>query len=771
MFENEMIGRKSSAKYYLPRFLSIRGYTQCSTLKDEVEAKKNVYTHKKKRNIGISKKRSQEEVLADIKTITDGHFMEMLSDDRSDDYAQWMDVGWTLFCIGQGCDECLELWKEFSKRSSKHYDGVCEEQWSSMTMKGKTIGSLIMMAKIDSPGEFKEWKESHIKTYIIRSLSDKRPNEWDVAQVVLKMYRDRFVCADSKRDVWYEFLNHRWQELDDGVTIRKLFATEVLEEYNKYKAEAATRQIGMGECPERVKLMEQEARCMTVTGELKRCPFQDKLLRMCKIVFYDGNFMKRKDENTLLFPCENGVLDLDLKLFRDGRPDDYMTQSCGHEFHPHDPDDDEVKEIDEFFRKVIPHEGRREYFLDISCSCLEGGNINKTVVFAIGDGDNGKSITFRLLELLFGKLGMKFPRELLIVGRGNTSGSARPELARCRGKHWASVQEIAKTETFNIGVFKELSGGVDSMYVRDLFEKGCEITPMFTLMIQCNEPPKIPGHDDATWNRLRIVDFESKFVAPHKLDKYPVPPTIEEQYAQKRFHANLDFGRKLPYLAPVLLSMLFKRYCEYKVRGLREPACVKLSTNVYRAMNDVYLQFVQEKIEKVEYAKGTADEEKVFLKLNTLHEEFTTWYSENHSSYAREKYNKITLEHEFNKRLGAAVTVKRYKGWYGYKIAEDEPLDPEQQRRMDLLLKKTNLPAKEQTKELKKEIKAATSVIVAKEVAKESTKETTTKGKKKPLLIDVVIPSPKPPVKKPKSCAASAGKVKTGLSKHMIEAE
>ena len=67
--------------------------------------------------------------------------------------------------------------------------------------------------------------------------------------------------------------------------------------------------------------------------------------------------------------------------------------------------------------------------------------------------------------------------------------------------------EIAKTGTLNIGVLKELTGN-DSFFARGLFEKGTEINPMFTLFGSANEPPKIPGHDDATWNRVRLLDFD-----------------------------------------------------------------------------------------------------------------------------------------------------------------------------------------------------------------------------------------------------------------------
>ena len=91
------------------------------------------------------------EVYEDLKVIEDGKIMEMLSDNRADPYDQWIDVGWTLFNVGQGCDKALDMWIEFSKRSEKFKEGKCEEEWDKMELRGKTIATLFFMAQQDSP--------------------------------------------------------------------------------------------------------------------------------------------------------------------------------------------------------------------------------------------------------------------------------------------------------------------------------------------------------------------------------------------------------------------------------------------------------------------------------------------------------------------------------------------------------------------------------------------------------------------------------------------
>ena len=53
--------------------------------------------------------------------------------------------------------------------------------------------------------------------------------------------------------------------------------------------------------------------------------------------------------------------------------------------------------------------------------------------------------------------------------RGNSSGSARPDLVSLKGRRLVVGKEVAKTETLNIGVLKELTGN-DSINARDLFQ-------------------------------------------------------------------------------------------------------------------------------------------------------------------------------------------------------------------------------------------------------------------------------------------------------------
>lgn len=63
------------------------------------------------------------------------------------------------------------------------------------------------------------------------------------------------------------------------------------------------------------------------------------------------------------------------------------------------------------------------------------------ILLFIPTGDNGKSVTENLFEIMLGKYAIKLPTSLL-VGKRTQSSSACPELVRAgNGVRWALLQE------------------------------------------------------------------------------------------------------------------------------------------------------------------------------------------------------------------------------------------------------------------------------------------------------------------------------------------
>ena len=674
LFQEEMIGRPQNAKYYLPALLSIRGYPEKTSLKErELE---QVKEYRKRRKPIIRRNKGEVEIREDLRKIKDMQLLEMLSDDRRDRYDDWIRVGWALFNIGQGDDEALQMWKDFSITSSKYIEGCCEEEWSRMELRdsGYTMGSLRYWAKRDSPEKYQEVARYGISKLMKDCLYEAKPTEFDVAMVLCEMYRDRFKCVNAKKNIWYEFQGHRWKEVDGEIPLRRIIPRQLKQKFHELHIELSKKWRETESDLDELRIK----RCLVIISELKKDPFQNKIISQCKVELYDGEFLRKMDENRNLIGCENGVLDLELGIFRPGEPGDYVTFTTGLFYQEFSEGSFEEKELQEYLLKVFPNPNLRRYFLDFMSSCLKGGNENKRFLVETGDGNNSKSVTVKFLELAFGEYAGKFPQDLLKRGRRNSSAAARPELAQVRGKRIMFCQEIGNdVDEVDVGVLKELTGN-DSFFNRNLFEKGAKLVPQFTLLLQCNDPPKIPGHDKATWNRIRVLDYESTFVLPADLKEDPVPKTFREQLKARKFVADPCFEEKLPFLAPVLLWKLFNHYVKvYKTHGLREPDEVLLSTKAYQADNDIYQQYIQDRIQPIE---DPLEAKKSYIRLAEMYTDFNEWYRENYPSYRREPIGKGKMKKELVKRLGTIKdSSKEIRGfgaksrWWGYKfVVEDD---------------------------------------------------------------------------------------------------
>lgn len=691
IFEEHMVGRKLSIKYYLPTFLSVRGFNEdhATPLLESFVENKEKYLKKKIKN-SVSGTRTAEQVAADLRLIKEGEIMSMLKDERAEDYYMWMDVGWTLFNIGQGNDEALQMWIEFSQRSSKYAEGQCEELWYKMKLRDKTIGSLLAMARSDDPLRYKNWKMLNVNHLIYEALRTQKDgkfkaNEYKVALIIKCLYSDKFVCINAKQNIWYEFKNHRWFKMDNGVELEKLFATEVVDYLDVYRENRCNEQRKIDkETPEYKALEEEIKRVCTLKLSLWECAFQSKVMTMSKKEFHQPSYYDKFNTNKLLWCCDNGVIDLENLLFREGRPDDYITMSCKKNYHKYSYDDDDVKDLQHQLRKIYVDDVIRNYALDLFASCLEGGNINKVFAIHTGQGDNGKSIIFKLLEKTGGDYVFKYSQGVL-TNRDTPSQGPRADLMKSKNKRIAVVDEITNKQTINVSVLKLITGS-DTMPARGMWKEDEEdLETTATLHLPCNDKPKIDARDAAVWNRNVIIDYQSVFIKPEDFKKRgSVPSSEAEQFKQKRFKADKNFSNKLDELAPVFLWLLFERYKNYKKTGLVAPDCVINSTKQYREENDPYIQFISDKLEKTDNPEDK-------LKIADLKTEFSSWYTENYPGSQFGKTNIQIIKTEFTRSLGAPELKKKSEGWYwkGWRFATDE-VDTNQQRILEEVMKKKN---------------------------------------------------------------------------------
>lgn len=535
--------------------------------------------------------------------------LPLLSIERATDRNDWILVGWTLFNIFDGSDVGYEYWVQFSKKCAALFDeSVCYNEWQMMQKKDITIGTLKFMARADNPEKYEEVAKEFGKNHLEKSLKLDGTHH-DLAKALFQRYESEFVCASITNKIWYQFIDHVWRKIEEGVSLRRKISLDIVSEYEAMEKELKKKE-STSEGDEESRIKNQRKNVNRLIKSLKSSPYKSNVMKEAMEIFFEDGFLTRLDANPYLIAFQNGVFDLLQHRFRPGRPDDYISTKMLINYREFQPDDPDVLEVEQFFEKIFPDKTVRDYFLNISSEIFVGGNAHKIVQVWTGDGDNGKSVTQNLFEKMLGPYNVKLPTSL-IVGKRTQSSSACPELCRAgNGVRFAMVQEPDKKDIINVGILKELSGN-DTFFARGLYKEGGEITPMFKLAMICNETPKLPYDDKAAWNRIRVIPFESIFTAD-------APESYEEQLNLKRFPKDARFADKIPRMIEPFAWLLLERY-RSKPRIIVEPPKVMFATNSYRKRNDVFKQFIEELI---------IEKEDSFLLLNDMYAAFKDWFRE-----------------------------------------------------------------------------------------------------------------------------------------------
>ena len=600
--EIEIVGK---VEYYLPRILSIIPFGRDikelrSGLPAPMDAKRKPKQPKRTRE-----EREDIDFHENVEMVR--QLVAMLDDKRANDRNEWIRIGWVLFNIGNGCDEAREMWLEFSQRCGDKYDEQdCIRHWDKMVKKDYTIGSLRHFASMDSPDEYDKLRDANVKKYIQQSLSGSHN---DIARALYELYGTEFICASLRHKLWFQFRNHRWQEIEEGIYLQKKISGSILEKYTSLSKEYFDKLSNSSDAGEQAMYKERVKQLMKLVGNLKSAPFKRNVMKECMEVFYDGSFLKKLNKNPYLIGFQNGVYDTRTHGFRAGSPEDYISLQMAIEYKIFDNTAVEMAQVKDFLSKVFPDKSVREYFMDTSSDVFVGGNHSKIVQVWTGEGDNAKSITQILFEKMLGEYAVKLPTSL-IIGKRTQSSAACPELVRAgNGVRFAVLQEPDQKDIINIGILKELSGN-DTFFARGLFKEGGEITPMFKLVLICNEPPQLPYGDKAVWNRIRVIPYEATFCDD-------APETLEQQILEKRYPKDRQFADKIPGMVEAFAYLLLER--RKQTRKHFEPAKVKMATEGYRKKNDIYRQFIEESI---------IDDAKKKISLLELYTSFKEWFKE-----------------------------------------------------------------------------------------------------------------------------------------------
>lgn len=553
-------------------------------------------------------------------------------------YMNWIKVGWALFNTHKqlmfltwlkmsskdGCRNTLKdpLTGKFDWMKVPELWNTWNSFYADERSENKlTERSIRYWANKCNPEGYETIRQSTTNYYIEETLKDgpATATEYDLANVLYYLYKDRFVCVGLKTRTWYEFINHRWIEIDSATTLRLAISKEMHDIYMAKTKETVNKIHTNGQSDENWPALQKKAHKLSeICIMLKTTCKKDNIMKEAAHLFYDQNFYKNLDSNTHLLCFNNGVYDFNEGIFRKGLPEDYISKTTDINYLPFSQvcKMPEYNEVNEFLDQLFPDPSLRNYQMDWLASLPVGGNDNHHMSFWLGTGANGKTALVTLLEKTFGQYKGTIPVTLVTRERLNI-GTASPEVAALAGVRLAVMQETSKGDKINEGPMKDLTGG-DPITARALYKDSVTFRPQFKLVLCTNTLPEIQTQDDGTWRRVQVVNFDAKFIKKPYEDELHFP---KDQYPHQ-FPINTKLSKKYDKWAPVLMSIMIERY---KTTNGDICACERViaSSDKYREGQDYFLEFVKDCIEPCEGSR---------IQKTALGPKFRFWFKENHGS-------------------------------------------------------------------------------------------------------------------------------------------
>lgn len=209
------------------------------------------------------------------------------------------------------------------------------------------------------------------------------------------------------------------------------------------------------------------------------------------------------NKDPLLFPCQNGVLDLRSGELLDHSRRHLITQISPVVFNP----SAKCPVFDEFLKHFTCGDDELIQFLWRAIGLtMTGLTSEEHVYFLDGDGEVGKSTIIRTLYTLMGTMAKAIPTEALMVHYNQNA--ANYELASLLWARFVCASETESGQRIAEAKMKRITG---SNVIRCRHPNGdfFDYVPTFKLWMEGNYKPAIRGQDKGIKRRILIIPCEA----------------------------------------------------------------------------------------------------------------------------------------------------------------------------------------------------------------------------------------------------------------------
>jgi P4 family phage/plasmid primase-like protien len=450
-----------------------------------------------------------------------------------------------------------------------------------------------------------------------------------------ELHGDRFVYVS---DQLYYFNNVYWVKDNKKMSYLNNFIGDQYYEYlSKVLNDLTTDNTKVKDASLKAtydaKLLNMRKELSRLLNHRKRKDYIDDII--CKITDDDIKF----DESPYYFAFKNQIYDLKNNTFIEPDPKHYISYTTGYEYEK--PSDKLINELDTFIDTIFPQPDLKHLYLTILSTGLEGLSLEKFVI-ANGGGGNGKGVLNEFAKDVLGDYCYVMPSNVLLAPLKTGSN---PEIANMNNRRLVFCREPDISNKINTATMKELTGG-EEINARLNHSNDTKTMLKCTLILECNEKPRLNEVNDAVARRIIDVPFKSTFVDKDIYEKLK-DNQKENIFIVNPYYKSKEFKEKYKL---AFFHILFNKYKEYIKNGSKLPI-----TDEIRERNKEYLQSSDDIGEWIndEYTKTENDKDRI--KLKNIFEYYKS--SEVYRNMDKKEQRMMTYK-SFQNKLEANIFLK-----------------------------------------------------------------------------------------------------------------
>jgi len=300
------------------------------------------------------------------------------------------------------------------------------------------------------------------------------------------------------------------------------------------------------------------------------------------------------DRHLWLLNSANGTIDLHTGTLRPAARDDYLTRCLSVRYNPKATCPTWEKFLD---RAMDGKQGLVAFLHRAIGYSLTGSTMEQCLFILHGPTKTGKSTFLARLKALLGPYSTQADMESFMH---KDKAEIRNDLADLAGARVVCALEAQEGKRLNESLIKQLTGGVDQVKARFLFQDYFTYTPQFKVFLGTNHKPVIKDNDQAIWERIRLVPFVVQ-----------IPPGDRKKDFDATLHTEIEG----------ILAWAVQGCLDWQKLGdLKPPPEVIAATAGYQKEMDIIGRFLEEKCQVERNEK---------LQAKELYDAYKAWCEDN----------------------------------------------------------------------------------------------------------------------------------------------